>query len=89
MFKHISPHPWTTGTTHFKKTVWGYEGKFGQPRVADCFSKLTPLLTQRANARLISIAPQMFELIQTLTNNEEAMRLVRFMEADNENTTNE
>jgi hypothetical protein len=67
-------------------SVWGYEGDFGIPIVADCFNKNTPLATQRANARLIAIAPQMFEIIQSLHNNEEAMRLVRYMEADNATT---
>jgi hypothetical protein len=67
-------------------SVWGYEDDYGIPIVADCFSKNTPMATQRANARLIAIAPQMFEIIQGMVNNEDAMRLVRYMEADNETT---
>ena len=82
MFKHITSHPWTVG----RLTVWGYEGDYGVPIVADCYSKNTPVATMRANARLIAIAPQMFEIIQGMLNNEDAMRLVRYMEADNETT---
>jgi hypothetical protein len=67
-------------------SVWGYEGDHGIPLVADCFNKNTPVATQRANARLIAIAPQMFEIIQGMLNNEDAVRLVRYMEADNETT---
>lgn len=78
MFKHITPHPWHSSNI----TVWGYQDQWGYPRVADCKSLSTPMATQRANARLISIAPQMFEIIMGLTNNEEAMRLVRYMEAN-------
>jgi hypothetical protein len=47
--------------------------------VADCYSKGTPLATQRANARLIAIAPQMFEILQGLADNEAAQELVRYM----------
>ena len=82
MFKHITPHPWSTGNSVNGNTVWGYQGKYGTPLVANCFSKMSPLLTQRANARLISIAPQMFEIIQKLHGNEEAQALVRFMEKE-------
>lgn len=79
MFKHITPYPWSTGNSQFKNTVWGYEGKLGQPLVAECASKMSPLRTQRANARLISIAPQMFEILQGLTDNEAAQELIRYM----------
>lgn len=78
MFKHITPHPWTA----LSATVWGYEGTFGQPQVASCVNKNQPMATQRANARLISIAPQMYEIIQKLHGNEEAMRLVQYMEKE-------
>jgi len=93
MFKHITSHPWTVGRRGMTTTnsVWGYEDDYGIPMVADCFSKSIPVTTQRANARLISIAPQMFEIIRKLTNNEEAQMLVRYMEreADNENQKTE
>jgi hypothetical protein len=91
MFKHITAHPWTVGRRGIatSNSVWGYENDYGIPIVADCFNKNTPLATQRANARLISIAPQMFELIRQMVDNEEAMELVKFMEADNENSTDE
>jgi len=82
MFKHITSHPWTVS----RLTVWGYEGDYGIPMVSDCYSKNTPIATMRANARLIAIAPQMFEIIRGMVNNEEAMRLVRYMEADNEDS---
>jgi hypothetical protein len=56
--------------------------------VADCYSKNTPVATMRANARLIAIAPQMFEIIQKLQS-DEAQALVRYMEkeVDHEDST--
>lgn len=84
MFKHITSYPWTLGGSGL--TVWGYEQKYGKPLVVNCDTKYErfpmPRLTKQANARLISIAPQMFEIIQRLTNNEEAQMLVKYMEAD-------
>jgi len=47
------------------------------------------MATQRANARLIAIAPQMFEIIQKMHGNAEAMALVRYMEADNDTEISE
>ncbi len=78
MFKHITPHPWTAGSL----TVWGYMTEHGRSLVSNCANKNLPTATQRANARLIAIAPQMFEIIKTLTANDEAKMLVRYMEAD-------
>jgi hypothetical protein len=52
--------------------------------VADCYSKNTPVATMRANARLISIAPQMYEIIQTMHGNADAMALVAYMEKNHE-----
>jgi hypothetical protein len=80
MFKHITSHPWTVS----RLTVWGYEGDYGIPMVADCYSKNTPIATMRANARLIAIAPQMFEIIQKMHGNAEAMALVAYMEKSHE-----
>ena len=77
MFKHISPAPWMSGGSGL--TVWGYQQKFGQPLICNCENKEIPVATKRANARLISIAPQMFEVLMTLTDNEDAMELVRYM----------
>jgi hypothetical protein len=77
MFKHVTSHPWGAEGT----TVWGYEGIHGKPLVSVCMSKNMPLATQRANARLISIAPQMFEIIQKLQS-DEAKALVRYMEKE-------
>ena len=87
MFKHITPHPWYAGSL----TVWGYQTETGQSLVSNCVNKNLPTATQRANARLISIAPQMFEILQGLTNNEEAQMLVRYMEREDahENSTTE
>jgi hypothetical protein len=47
-----------------------------------------PTATQRANARLISIAPQMYEIIQKLQS-DDAKALVRYMEkeVDHEDST--
>ena len=77
MFKHITSHPWSVS----RLTVWGYEGDYGVPMVADCYSKNTPVATMRANARLIAIAPQMYEIIERL-GTDEAKALVRYMERD-------
>jgi hypothetical protein len=52
--------------------------------VADCYSKNTPVATMRANARLIAIAPQMYEIIQKMQS-EDAKELVRYMEKEFEN----
>jgi hypothetical protein len=75
MFKHITPHPWTA----LSATVWGYENGHGQPQVGSCVNKNLPTATQRANARLIAIAPQMYEIIERL-GTDEAKALVRYME---------
>ena len=82
MFKHITTHPWILGTSGM--TVWGYRDleQYGQPLVAESKNRNMPILTKRANARLISIAPQMFEIIRGMTNNEEAQMLVRYMEKE-------
>ena len=77
MFKHITSYTWSVR----RLTVWGYEGNYGVPMVADCYSKNTPVATMRANARLIAIAPQMYEIIERL-GTDEAKALVRYMERD-------
>jgi hypothetical protein len=77
MFKHITSYPWSVS----RLTVWGYEGDYGIPMVSDCYSKNTPVATMRANARLIAIAPQMYEIIERL-GTDEAKALVRYMERD-------
>ena len=77
MFKHITPHPWTA----LSATVWGYENEHGQPQVGSCVNKNLPTATQRANARLIAIAPQMYEIIERL-GTDEAKALVRYMDRD-------
>jgi hypothetical protein len=83
MFKHITPHPWTVGRRGVQTTtsVWGYENDFGIPLVAECHSKDSPTATQRANARLIAIAPQMYEIIQKMQS-DDAKALVRYMEKE-------
>ena len=80
MFKHITSYPWSVS----RLTVWGYEGDYGVPMVADCYSKNTPVATMRANARLIAIAPQMYEIIQKMHGNADAMALVAYMEKNHE-----
>ena len=77
MFKHITSYPWSVS----RLTVWGYEGDYGVPMVADCYSKNIPVATMRANARLIAIAPQMYEIIQKMQS-EDAKALVRYMEKE-------
>jgi hypothetical protein len=61
--------------------VWGYENDYGIPLVAECHGKDSPTATQRANARLIAIAPQMYEIIQKMQS-EDAKALVRYMEKE-------
>jgi hypothetical protein len=61
--------------------VWGYENEHGQPQVGSCVNKNLPTATQRANARLMAIAPQMYEIIQTMQS-EQAQALVRYMEKE-------
>ena len=80
MFNHITSHPWSVS----RLTVWGYESDYGVPMVADCYSKNTPVATMRANARLIGIAPQMYEIIQKMHGNSDAMALVAYMEKNHE-----
>jgi hypothetical protein len=86
MFKHITPHPWTVGRRGIQTTtsVWGYENEYGIPLVAECHGKDSPTATQRANARLIAIAPQMYEIIQKMHGNAEAQALIRYMEKETE-----
>ena len=83
MFKHITSYPWTLGGSGL--TVWGYEQQYGRPLVVNCDAKneriSMPTATKRANARLISIAPQMYEIIQKMQS-EEAQALVRYMEKE-------
>ena len=74
MFKHTTPYPWVAQNSN----VWDYEG---QTILASCASKNLPVATQRANARLIAIAPQMYEIIQKMQS-EGAQALVRYMEKD-------
>jgi len=83
MFKHITSYPWTVGRRGIQTTtsVWGYENEYGIPLVAECHGKDSPTATQRANARLIAIAPQMYEIIQKMQS-EDAKALVRYMEKE-------
>ena len=74
MFKHTTPYPWCAQNS----TVWDYEG---QSIIASCTSKNLPTATQRANARLIAIAPQMYEIIRKMQS-EGAQALVRYMEKE-------
>ena len=86
MFKHITPYPWTVGRRGMQtlSSVWGYETEYGISLVAECHGKNTPMATQRANARLIAIAPQMYEIIQKMHGNADAMALVAYMEKNHE-----
>jgi len=83
MFKHITSYPWTLGGSGL--TVWGYEQQYGRPLVVNCDAKneriTMPTATKRANARLIAIAPQMYEIIQKMQS-EDAQALVRYMEKE-------
>jgi hypothetical protein len=83
MFKHITSYPWTLGGSGL--TVWGYEQQYGRPLVVNCDAKneriTMPTATKRANARLIAIAPQMYEIIQKMQS-EDAKALVRYMEKE-------
>lgn len=74
MFKHTTPYPWYAQNSN----VWDYEG---QSIIASCTNKNLPTATQRANARLIAIAPQMYEIICKMQT-EGAQNLVRYMEKE-------
>lgn len=74
MFKHTTPYPWCAQNSN----VWDYEG---QSIIASCTSKNLPTATQRANARLIAIAPLMYEIIRKMQT-EDAQNLVRYMEKE-------
>ena len=74
MFKHTTPYPWVAQNSN----VWDYEG---QTILASCVNKNLPIATQRANARLIAIAPLMYEIIQKMQS-EGAQALVRYMEKE-------
>jgi len=74
MFKHTTPYPWVAQNSN----VWDYEAT---TIISSCASRNLPLATQRANARLIAIAPQMYEIIQKLQS-DEAKALVRYMEKE-------
>ena len=74
MFKHTTPVPWIAKNL----TVWDYERN---TIIASSRQPKLPTATQRANARLIAIAPQMYEIIERLST-DEAKALVRYMERD-------
>jgi hypothetical protein len=74
MFKHTTPYPWVAQNSN----VWDYEAT---TIISSCASRNLPLATQRANARLIAIAPQMYEIIQKMQS-EDAKALVRYMERE-------
>ena len=63
-----------------KTTVWEYT-QAGDVRIADCASKVLTIEAQRENARMIALAPQMYDIIKTLAPYEpEAMDLVKQVE---------
>ena len=68
MFKHIAGGQWFVPSTVGSKgnTVWTQDPTGGSMIVADCSSKAIPVGTQRANARLITFAPDMLLVIEDI-----------------------
>jgi hypothetical protein len=70
---------WWVGSPE-KNTVWEYTSA-GDVRIADCTSKVLTIDAQRDNAKMIALAPQMYDIIKTLAPYEpEAMDIVKQME---------
>ena len=46
-------------------TVWS-RSTLGEILIADCTNKSTPLTTQRANAKLIALSPDMYMVIEDI-----------------------
>jgi hypothetical protein len=68
MFKHIAGGHWFVPVVAGSKsnTVWTQDPTGGTMLVADCSSKAMPVATQRANARLISFAPEMLLVLEDI-----------------------
>jgi len=68
MFKHISGGQWFVPLVVGSKgnTVWTQDPTGGSMIVADCTSKAIPVATQRANARLITFAPEMLLVLEDI-----------------------
>lgn len=71
MFKHIAGGHWYVPVVAGSKsnTVWTQDPTGGTMIVADCNSKAIPVATQRANARLISFAPEMLLVLEDIAKN--------------------
>lgn len=68
MFKQIAGGHWFVPSAVGSKsnTVWTQDPTGGSMIVADCSSRSTPLATQRANAKLISHAPEMLLVLEDI-----------------------
>lgn len=84
MFKHIAGGQWFVPSTVGSKgnTVWTQDPTGGSMIVADCSSKAMPVGTQRANARLITFAPDMLLVIEDIAKrgyDDHARKNVKFL----------
>jgi len=84
MFKHIAGGHWFVPSVVGSKgnTVWTQDPTGGSMIVADCSSKSMPVGTQRANARLITFAPDMLLVIEDIANrgyDDQARKNVKFL----------
>ena len=68
MFKQIISDAWSCGSKAGSKgnTVWAHHPMLGQVLIADCNSNAVPLATQRAHAKLISHAVEMFYVLEDI-----------------------
>ena len=68
MFKHIAGGHWFVPSTVGSKgnTVWTQDPTGGMMIVADCSSKSIPIATQRAHAKLITLAPDMLLVLEDI-----------------------
>jgi hypothetical protein len=66
-FKHITAGFWERklGTGIKGNTVWA-KTTDGEVLVANCFSNVSSMITQQANAKLIALAPDMYMVLEDI-----------------------
>lgn len=84
MFKQMAGGQWFIPSVVGSKgnTVWTQDPTGGSMIVADCSSKAMPVGTQRANARLITFAPDLLLVIEDIYKrgyDDQARKNVKFL----------
>jgi len=84
MFKQMAGGQWFVPSVVGSKgnTVWTQDPTGGSMIVADCSSKAMPVATQRANARLITFAPDMLLVLEDIAKrgyDDQARKNVKFL----------